>query len=329
MAQTPSLPEKVLQDLSLYLSEKETIRKVLSPVAGSGKPLGELWVVQTDHNLFFHTRELGKESVVALLPRAEIQRITYFQHPGGVTLTFVPSRYPRNTTRVSFPKEQKRQVESFCEDLADLIDFKTESPPPAPDLLDPRPVTGEPGSVRPLDGAPASIRESGSETAAKSPPEMARNLDTPPAPLRGHPPEAERATPAGVTVKISKPQPASAKAPDQPKPPPSNPPLPPKTAEPGDTLDAAPTPPDPSPEKPRTAQGAVLPSKEKPRTAVPPFVPPPSSPPPGTGSGRSSDSTAPRLVYERTGVGIAFIATAVSVIVGFLWLRLFKAISDS
>ncbi len=130
METTPQLPESVLRDLQLYLSEGETIRKAISSASGVVGRMGELWMVLTDRTVYFHTREFGKEAVVALLMRRDIESILYFQSKRGYTLTFTPRSAPQNITRVSFPREQRDPLEDFCEELADLIEFQAEGHPP-------------------------------------------------------------------------------------------------------------------------------------------------------------------------------------------------------
>ncbi|HOT28719.1 MAG TPA: hypothetical protein PLU72_11060 [Candidatus Ozemobacteraceae bacterium] len=130
METTPQLPESVLRDLQLYLSEGETVRKAISSASGVVGRMGELWMVLTDRTVYFHTREFGKGAVVALLMRRDIDSILYFQSKRGYTLTFTPRSAPQNITRVSFPREQRDSLEDFCEELADLIEFQAEGHPP-------------------------------------------------------------------------------------------------------------------------------------------------------------------------------------------------------
>jgi len=130
METTPSLPEAILRDLQLYLADGEIIQKCIASASGVVGRLGELWMVLTDRTIFFHTREFGKEAVVALLPRRDISSILYFQSRRGYTLTFTPRSAPQNITRVTFPREQREPLEAFCEELADLIEFQAEGHPP-------------------------------------------------------------------------------------------------------------------------------------------------------------------------------------------------------
>ncbi|HNW35740.1 MAG TPA: hypothetical protein PKM25_12455, partial [Candidatus Ozemobacteraceae bacterium] len=93
----------------------------------------------------------------------------------GYTLTFTPRSAPQNITRVTFPREQRDPLESFCEELADLIEFQAEghppikpgeplSPPPAHDRPPAPPVTtvsGVPslGPSRPMEtDQPAAVQ---------------------------------------------------------------------------------------------------------------------------------------------------------------------------
>ncbi len=125
MVSVAGIPEKIRQDIAIYLGPDEKILKAISP--DSGKIAGEVWLLLTSNSIFFHTCEKGKEPVVALIGRNEIKEIDYFQKPAEIVLTFVPSRNPGNTTKLTFPIGKKSELEDFCEDLADLIDFRMET----------------------------------------------------------------------------------------------------------------------------------------------------------------------------------------------------------
>lgn len=121
------LPEQVKNDINIYLAPEENFLKAIT--SGSGKSVqgGQVWLILTSKSLFFHTCQLGKEPVIALLARHEINEIEYFQKAKEIVLTFIPKRNPLNTTRLSFAMEKREELEDFCEDLADLISFKKET----------------------------------------------------------------------------------------------------------------------------------------------------------------------------------------------------------
>ncbi|HOY66741.1 MAG TPA: hypothetical protein PLP29_07610 [Candidatus Ozemobacteraceae bacterium] len=176
MNTVPRLPEEVSRDLRLYLAEGEAVQKCIASASGMIGRLGELWMVLTDRTVLFHTREFGKEAVVALLPRRDIQSILYFQSRRGYTLTFTPRSSPQNITRVSFPRSQREVLEDFCGELADLIEFQAEGHPPikpgeplSPELRPPSPPITSVTAP-----SPASARQTGTalpaEAAANVPP---------------------------------------------------------------------------------------------------------------------------------------------------------------
>jgi len=179
MNTVPRLPEDVSRDLRLYLAEGETVQKCIASASGMIGRLGELWMVLTDRTILFHTREYGKEAVVALLPRRDVQSILYFQSRRGYTLTFTPRSSPQNITRVTFPRSQREVLESFCEELADLIEFQAEGHPP---IKPGEPLTSASLESRPpvppitsvAAAPPASVRQAAgsasSETGNASPP---------------------------------------------------------------------------------------------------------------------------------------------------------------
>ena len=124
---TKSLPVEIQQDISIYLGPDEKILKYISSVSGKFKAIGELWLILTTDSIFFHTREFKKEPVIALLPKKDIKVIEYFQKTTEIVLTFKPKKAIQSTTKLSFPIDKKGEVENFCEDLADYIDFKKET----------------------------------------------------------------------------------------------------------------------------------------------------------------------------------------------------------
>lgn len=195
METLPQLPESVLRNLQLYLSDGETVRKAISSASGAVGRMGELWMVLTERTVYFHTQEFGKEAVVALLLRRDIDSILYFQSKRGYTLTFTPRSAPQNITRVSFPREQRDSLEDFCEELADLIEFQAEGHPPikpGEPLLTPSPEARPPTPPAPpittVSTVPAigSLRMCEPERAAQdvqpSPSGPAEPAPTPPAP---------------------------------------------------------------------------------------------------------------------------------------------------
>ncbi|MDD3148577.1 MAG: hypothetical protein PHD82_14885 [Candidatus Riflebacteria bacterium] len=120
------LPENIRADIGIYLAPEEKILKALTPFA-PGAP-GQVWLVLTSHSVVFHTCETGKEPLVALLQRSDIKEIEYFQKQSGVQLTFIPSRNTQKVSRLNFGPEKQEELEDFCEELADLINFKKETP---------------------------------------------------------------------------------------------------------------------------------------------------------------------------------------------------------
>ncbi|PKL45835.1 MAG: hypothetical protein CVV41_02190 [Candidatus Riflebacteria bacterium HGW-Riflebacteria-1] len=122
-----SLPEAIRNDISIYLAPDEKVLKAIRSSAGRTASKGEVWLVLSSGSVFFHTRETGKEPIIALLSRREIREIEYFQRVSEVVLTFVPSRNPQNVTKLSFLNAQRPELEDFCDDLADLINFKKET----------------------------------------------------------------------------------------------------------------------------------------------------------------------------------------------------------
>lgn len=144
-----SLSESIHNDISIYLAPEEKILKALSPFAGNSSPSGQVWLILTTSSIVFHTREAGKEPLVALLPRNEIKEIEYFQRPTGVQLTFIPRSNTSKVSRLSFGVEKLDELEDFCEDLADFINFKKETNAGIKTYAPPlrQPEAGQPGSI--------------------------------------------------------------------------------------------------------------------------------------------------------------------------------------
>jgi hypothetical protein len=61
------------------------------------------------------------------MPLKDIKEIDYFQKAAEIILTFVPAKKQGNSTRLSFPISKKDELEDFCDDLADLINFRMET----------------------------------------------------------------------------------------------------------------------------------------------------------------------------------------------------------
>lgn len=122
-----SLPENIQNEIGIYLDPGETVLKAISSTALKDEKSGQIWLVLTTRSIFFHTCELEKEPVIALLARDAIKKIDYFQRRNEIVLTFIPARNPHSTTRLSFGIDKQPQLEDFCEDLADLINFKKET----------------------------------------------------------------------------------------------------------------------------------------------------------------------------------------------------------
>lgn len=121
-----SLPENIRNDISIYLAPEEKIIKALSPFGTAATTAGQVWLILTGQSVIFHTCETGKEPLVAMLPRKDIREIEYFQKQNGVQLTFVPSGKGQ-VSRLNFAPEKQEELEDFCEELADLINFKKET----------------------------------------------------------------------------------------------------------------------------------------------------------------------------------------------------------
>ncbi|NLI74966.1 MAG: hypothetical protein GX442_00830 [Candidatus Riflebacteria bacterium] len=219
----PRLPPEILDDLKPYFEHGETVQEHIS--AGSGQPgrPGELWLVLTERRLYYHTRETGKDPVIALLSRQDLASITYFQHSRGITLTFIPRSSPRSVSRISFPRSQRAEVERFCDPLAALITFEAEGrpgarvaepiapagraplrplatdggPAPSPPEAPPPPAPATPG----FDASPALRGDAGAPGFIPPDPGPAAGWE-PPAPLRGTPGQAPGAPASGSAVPV-------------------------------------------------------------------------------------------------------------------------------
>jgi hypothetical protein len=128
MVRPSDIPVSVRDDISIYFEPEEEIKKAICSVSGKIKAIGEVWLLLTDRSIFFHTREYSKDPVVALMSKKEIKEIDYFQKANELILTFVPEKKPANFTRLSFPVSKKAELEDFCDDIAELINFRLETP---------------------------------------------------------------------------------------------------------------------------------------------------------------------------------------------------------
>ncbi|PKL46886.1 MAG: hypothetical protein CVV42_15005 [Candidatus Riflebacteria bacterium HGW-Riflebacteria-2] len=122
-----SLPEAIRSDISIYLAPEEKVLKAIKSDAERTASKGQVWLILSTGSVIFHTCEIGREPIIALLARRDIREIEYFQRLKEVVLTFVPARSPQNVTRLSFANEQRPELEDFCDDLAELISFKKET----------------------------------------------------------------------------------------------------------------------------------------------------------------------------------------------------------
>jgi hypothetical protein len=154
MSENTNVPVSIAEDIALYMTPGEKILDAIASTSGPVGKIGELWMILSDKTMYFHTREFGKEPVVALIPRSEIRVVTYEQHKTGVTLTFVPSGFPRNSIQVPFPKKQKTQVNEFCEKLSKSIPFELVPPPSKSETVPPA-DTATPRRFPPMSGEPA------------------------------------------------------------------------------------------------------------------------------------------------------------------------------
>jgi hypothetical protein len=127
MSGRPKLPDNIKQDLSIYLAPDEKILKSINIASGKFETTGQIWLVLTDKSILFHTKRHEKDPVVALIARNNIEEIDYFQKQSEIVLTFYPKKNRSNASRLTFPIASKAELEDFCEDLADLINFRLEN----------------------------------------------------------------------------------------------------------------------------------------------------------------------------------------------------------
>lgn len=175
MVEAGKIPENIRQDISIYLGSEEKILKALSLVSGKIEAVGEIWLILTSHSIYFHTRELSKEPVIALLPRNEIKEIDYFQKQYEITLTFFPKKSNANSTRLSFPIDKKGELEDLCDEIADLINFRMETPAgvkvyPKPSELQSKPSEEPKKDIKKAPTSPSSTREIGKSEIKDSKP---------------------------------------------------------------------------------------------------------------------------------------------------------------
>jgi|GEM_PF-947243 len=327
MEKVTGIPESILKDLDLYLETGETITKGISSASGMVGRLGELWVILSNRNVFFHTKEFGKECVVALIPRNDIKTIMYYQYPAGVTLTFIPQKNPKNTTKISFPKVQKKQLEDFCEEFADLITFQPTEPPEEKRILQPNPASGKKEHVRPIMeeirlAKGASVHGPEAKPGKKSEAQPAYSVSNLERPGRSQPPaELRIAKTANFTTSAT---PNSATAPTT------------TTA----FLQESVKPTSDNPDKPRhPSTSRVPPLGSPPKGASTPSVDDTPENPRRPGAFRVStpsvDENSPSVGEIRLAVPAptqplyVIIATAVSMLVAFLWYKFFLSIADS
>jgi len=128
---------------------------------------GQVWLILSTGSVIFHTCEIGKEPIIALLSRRDIREIEYFQRLNEVVLTFVPARSPQNVTRLSFANSQRPELEDFCDDLADLISFKKETASGVKTYATPAPADTAPDSQ---ELPPSALRNTASAVKHSSRP---------------------------------------------------------------------------------------------------------------------------------------------------------------
>lgn len=225
MKEDYKVPQNVLKEISLYMSPGEKVLDAILSASGPVGKIGEIWMILTDLTVLFHTKEYGKDPVVALISRKDLQMVKYDHHPNGTTLVFVPSSRPRNTIKVPFPKNQRVHVNRFCEELSKTIPFELvgendkrilESPPePQPEIKAKSTVVKPPAP--PSSGPPASLRktEPPKKEVVPEPPKSVQNPIVPPPPIETKP----AGLPADSSVKVVKeasPQPEIVEVSDEP-----------------------------------------------------------------------------------------------------------------
>lgn len=217
-----SLPEDIRQDISIYLAPDETVLKALSPFGNKTAASGQVWLILTSHSIVFHTCETGKEPLIAMLARKDIQEIEYYQRPAGVQLTFIPVGNSQKVSKLNFSNEKLEELEDFCEDLADLISFrketasgiKTYSPAPAqqpPRIAQHRPLKSDEvpelrhaaSAIRHADKPEPAARVIGGEEASATEPQVQEPAKTKPA-VKTEPPEVKIVkTPVSIPINVT------------------------------------------------------------------------------------------------------------------------------
>ncbi len=122
------LSEEIISDIKIYFDENERIIDAISPFdAEEQKVKGCVWVILTNLSVIFHTQQIDKEPLVALIGRDDIREVEYFEREKDILLTFVPSNNPQNVTKLTFKSNKKDELEQFCEDIGDFITYKRET----------------------------------------------------------------------------------------------------------------------------------------------------------------------------------------------------------
>lgn len=168
------LPDNIKQEIEIYLGQNEKILKSLCAIGEDNDKAGKVWLILTNESIFFHTEEKNKEPVVALLARNNIKLIEYFQKSTEIVVTFIPASSSKSTTKISFPIQRKELLEDFCEDLADLIDFKKETGSGVK-IYSRQPKPKQTINSKP---SPASASGSGSTTVSPPPPKPKPEIKT-------------------------------------------------------------------------------------------------------------------------------------------------------
>lgn len=127
MAVSSHLPDEIKKEIHIYLADDEKVLKAIGSTSGKLGAIGEIWLILTSLSVFFFTRRYGREPVVALIERKNLDKVEYLQKISDITLTFIPKRNPSSATRLSFPIEKHEDVDNFCEELADFIQFKKQT----------------------------------------------------------------------------------------------------------------------------------------------------------------------------------------------------------
>jgi hypothetical protein len=128
MSNFKGLSEGVMSDIRIYFDDNEEIIDVISPFKEDEQAVkGYVWVILTNYSVIFHTQEINKEPLVALIRRTDIKEIEYFEREKDILLTFVPLGKSQNLAKLTFGSDKKAELESFCEDIADFITYKKET----------------------------------------------------------------------------------------------------------------------------------------------------------------------------------------------------------